>query len=183
MDTELMHKGSIRLNSGEMLRLRDVADRYLGVVRGSVWVTQEGDTRDHVVRAGEHFRFDRGGLALVWPLDDTASLVLEDGIVRENKFEPQVIAVTRNNWFAHLPELERRAHRMRAEAIGQATGQALAALANGLKSLWHQASQVLSASIYALQTARKLPSLGDSTVADNDVHRDRIDRLSKALTG
>lgn len=180
MNTELMHRGSIGLNLGEMLRLRDAGGRYLGVVDGAVWITQENDTHDHVLRAGEHFRFDRGGLALVWPLDGSARLVLEDGLVAESKVEPQVISVTRHAWLADWPYFERRARQMRAEAIGQVTGQALAAVAKSLTTLWGQITRVFSAASRALLTARNLPALADSTLNDIGVHRDQIKRIANS---
>jgi uncharacterized protein YjiS (DUF1127 family) len=179
MDTGLLHKGAIGLNDGEILRLRDAKGRHIGVVHGTVWVTQEGDQRDYVVRAGEHFRFDRGGLALVRPLNGTARLVFEDGLVPKRKAEPQIISVTRYNWFAHLPELERRARRMRNEAIGQA----FATLRRGLTTLWDRIGKAVSAAIQALETARELPELSDSTLKDIGLYRDQIDRITKTLHG
>jgi hypothetical protein len=35
------------------------------VHRGTLWLTQEGDRRDYVIGAGESFRFDRAGRAVV----------------------------------------------------------------------------------------------------------------------
>jgi uncharacterized protein YjiS (DUF1127 family) len=179
MDTELLHRGSIALNQGELLRVRDAAGRNLCVVRGAVWITQEGDTCDHVVRAGEHFRFDRDGLALVWPLNEAARLVLEEGIVAQHPSQPQRVAVTRTNGFVLAPALERRARRMRSEAIGQAMGQALAMLAQSLKPLWGQLRQVLAAAMRAPHTARRLPALSDSMLKDIGLHRDQVRRLSQ----
>jgi uncharacterized protein YjiS (DUF1127 family) len=179
MDTELMRQGSIALNQGEILRVRDAASRCIGVMRGTVWITQEGDTCDHVVRAGEHFCFDRSGLALVWPLNDAARLVLEDGIVTEHRAALQSIAVTRDNGLARAPELERRARRMRSEAIGRATGLVLAALARSVKTLWGQISPVLMAAVQAVHTARELPALSDSMLKDIGLQRDQINRIAQ----
>jgi ferric-dicitrate binding protein FerR (iron transport regulator) len=53
------------LAHGSVMRLENPQDVELTVERGQVWITQEGDTADFVVRSGESFRFDRGGLALV----------------------------------------------------------------------------------------------------------------------
>jgi hypothetical protein len=180
VDSELMHQGSIGLELGNLLRVRDAAGRYLSVVHGTVWITQEGDTCDHVVRAGEHFHFDRDGLALVWPLGDSARLVLEGGIVAEHPSQPERIAVTRANGLAYLPALERRARRMRAEAIGQAIGQRLSTFAHSLTALWGQISQVLAVAIQAPHVARKLPALSDSTLKDIGLHRDQISRIAEA---
>ena len=53
------------------LARRDVVDLdgavgvELQVHRGTVWLTQEGDTRDIVVGAGEAFRLDREGRAVI----------------------------------------------------------------------------------------------------------------------
>jgi uncharacterized protein YjiS (DUF1127 family) len=69
--------GVIGLTPGAPLRLQDAAGRHLSVVDGTVWVTQQGDPRDPVLAAGETFRFDRNGLALVTPLSGPAQVVLE----------------------------------------------------------------------------------------------------------
>jgi uncharacterized protein YjiS (DUF1127 family) len=179
VDTELMHHGSIALNPSELLRLRDAAGRQLSVVHGIAWITQESDSCDHVVRAGEHFRFDRDGLALVWPLDDAVRLLLEDGIVAEHPTQQEPITVTRNNWFAHSPELERRARRMRTEAIGQATWLVLAMLAKGLNTLMGQIGQVLAAVFQAVHTARELRTLSDSTLKGIGQRRGQISRVAR----
>jgi len=72
--------GAVRLARGKPLRLQDPAGRHLSVLDGSVWVTQQGDPRDPVLVAGETFRFDRDGLALVTPLGGPAQVVLEDAL-------------------------------------------------------------------------------------------------------
>jgi hypothetical protein len=180
MDTDLMQYGAIGLHRGELLRLRDAGGHFLGVVAGTVWITQENDTQDRVLSAGEHFRFDRGGLALVWPLDGSAKLMLEDGLVAERHLAPQVISVTRLAWLPERAFFERRARQMRAEAIGQATGQVLAAIAQCVKMLWGQFVRVYSATSQALLMARNLPALADSTLKDIGVHRDQIKRIANS---
>ena len=37
-------------------------------LRGSLWITQDGDPRDIVLEAGESFTVDRRGPAIVWAL-------------------------------------------------------------------------------------------------------------------
>jgi uncharacterized protein YjiS (DUF1127 family) len=179
VDNELMYQGSIGLAPGNILRVREAAGRCVGIVRGTVWITQAGDTCDHLVRAGGHFCFDRDGLALVWPLGDSVRLLLEQGIVAQPS-PPEPLAVTRNNWFVYLPALEHRARRMRSEAIGQAIGLGLATLAQSLKALWRQISPVVAAAFQAVNTARNLPALSDSTLKDIGLRRDQISRLAQA---
>lgn len=49
---------------GRTLRIRNGADFQIKVVTGCLWVTQEHDTRDHVLDAGESFRVSRDGMTL-----------------------------------------------------------------------------------------------------------------------
>ena len=49
----------------DVVALEDAAGLELRVHRGLVWLTQEGDTRDIVMRAGEAFLLDRRGRATV----------------------------------------------------------------------------------------------------------------------
>lgn len=69
--------GVIRLERSRPLRLQRANGRRLSVVSGTVWITQQGDPRDPVLEAGETFRFDDDGLALVTPLGGAAQVVLE----------------------------------------------------------------------------------------------------------
>lgn len=41
-------------------------------LRGDLWITQDGDQRDIVLRAGESFTLDRRGPAMVWALSDAS---------------------------------------------------------------------------------------------------------------
>jgi hypothetical protein len=53
------------LVGSEVFRLEDARDLQVRVESGTVWITQERDTRDVMLRAGESFRFDRNGTALL----------------------------------------------------------------------------------------------------------------------
>jgi hypothetical protein len=50
---------------GRTLRIRDGKGFDLQVAAGCLWVTQQGDTTDHVLEAGESFRVTRDGDTLV----------------------------------------------------------------------------------------------------------------------
>jgi hypothetical protein len=57
-------KGSVSIPRGSMLRIDDGAGLLLRVWEGEVWVTQEGSSRDHLLRAGQRFRVERDGAAI-----------------------------------------------------------------------------------------------------------------------
>ena len=49
----------------ELVKLDDARETTLRVTRGTLWITLEDDTRDVVLKAGDAFTIDRGGLTLV----------------------------------------------------------------------------------------------------------------------
>lgn len=61
---EYLVQGSIPMTRGSILRVEDGRGLTLYVWEGAVWLTQEGDSRDRYVGAGECFRLDRQGVAI-----------------------------------------------------------------------------------------------------------------------
>ncbi len=57
-------KGSVNIPRGSMLRIDEGAGMLLYVWEGEVWFTQEGSSKDHLLRAGHWFRVERGGASL-----------------------------------------------------------------------------------------------------------------------
>ena len=49
----------------ELVKLDGARGTTLRVTRGTLWITLEDDTRDVVLKAGDAFTIDRGGLTLV----------------------------------------------------------------------------------------------------------------------
>ena len=49
---------------GAVLRIEDEPGTVIRVWSGALWVTQEGDQRDHYLTAGASFTLDRDGAAL-----------------------------------------------------------------------------------------------------------------------
>lgn len=64
--------GRLAIGSGSTLRLDDSEGMLLYVWHGSVWLTQERDRRDHLLKAGDSFRLDRAGTALISPFREDA---------------------------------------------------------------------------------------------------------------
>lgn len=71
---------SIAVRNGQPLRLEHGYGRRITVLEGHIWVTQDGDSRDIVLGAGEDFRFDRHTAAVVSALDGDARIVREAGV-------------------------------------------------------------------------------------------------------
>ncbi len=62
-------QGSLHLTHGSLLRVDDGADMVAYVWEGVVWLTQDGDLADRIVAAGEAFRLDRNGTAVLCALE------------------------------------------------------------------------------------------------------------------
>jgi len=62
---EQIGNDAIGLPRGKTLRIEDASGALLHVWQGEVWITQQGSTKDHVLTAGQTFRLDRDGVALV----------------------------------------------------------------------------------------------------------------------
>ena len=71
MNLELNQDG-LCLKPKQMLKVRNGAGHAILCHSGSLWLTQYGDGRDIVLGAGESFRFDRDGLALVQALEQSS---------------------------------------------------------------------------------------------------------------
>ena len=61
----LEHGTIIELLSRDVVRLPDVRGATLRVTRGTLWITQEGDPQDVVLRAGDTWAVERNGLTVV----------------------------------------------------------------------------------------------------------------------
>lgn len=73
--------GAVRLAPHQILRLRDSAGSTVCAVEGSVWITEENQSGDIVLRAGEGgasscYRLRKPGLAVINPLGGTAAVSL-----------------------------------------------------------------------------------------------------------
>ena len=71
---------SIPVHNNQPVRLQNGFGRRITVIEGNVWVTQDGDPRDIVLRAGDDFRFDRPVDAIVSALGGDARIAYEDGV-------------------------------------------------------------------------------------------------------
>lgn len=68
--------GSVLVPRQRALRLEDGDGRRVAVVAGDVWITQRGQSRDIVLRAGEECLLERGRDTVVSALGGDARIVL-----------------------------------------------------------------------------------------------------------
>jgi len=66
---EYLVQGSLGLTRGSMLRIEDGRDMLLYVWEGEVWLTEEGERRDRILKAGQWHRLERQGAAVGYALD------------------------------------------------------------------------------------------------------------------
>ena len=59
---------SLGMPRGSMLRIDDGAGVTVYVLQGQLWITEEGNLKDHLVETGQWFRVRRGGTALAHAL-------------------------------------------------------------------------------------------------------------------
>jgi hypothetical protein len=67
MEGYIVH-GGIGMARGSLARIDDGKGLALELWDGELWVTQEGDRRDHFVRPGQRFVVDRDGPVLAYAL-------------------------------------------------------------------------------------------------------------------
>lgn len=62
---EFLVQGSLPLDEGGMVVIDDGREMLLYVWRGLVWVTQEGEHADRVLKQGDWMRVERGGRTVI----------------------------------------------------------------------------------------------------------------------
>ncbi|HEU4646142.1 MAG TPA: DUF2917 domain-containing protein [Burkholderiales bacterium] len=66
---EYIVQGSLGLTRGSLLRVEDGQDLLVYVWEGELWLTEEGERTDRILRAGEWYRLERNGTAVGYALD------------------------------------------------------------------------------------------------------------------
>ena len=76
----------IEVHPSRLVSLQVGAGRHLTNVRGTAWITLDGDPRDVILEPGDSHTFERSGRAVVQALGGDAELVAEDGIEVDRDF-------------------------------------------------------------------------------------------------
>ncbi len=72
-----MNNRILNLVKGDFLELADARGTTLRVTRGTLWVTQENDSRDLMLAAGDTWTIERHGLTVVEARGDAAVVVID----------------------------------------------------------------------------------------------------------
>ena len=71
-----LRQSMICLEAGQVLSLDDAEGTTLAAERGTLWVTEEGDARDHIIEPGETFVIAKAGRTVVQAMQ-SASISLQ----------------------------------------------------------------------------------------------------------
>jgi predicted ABC-class ATPase len=126
-----LDQASIGLAKAAHLRLHDAAGSTVAVLWGAVWLTQEDDSRDYELRAGESMVIRAGGVTLVTAFSDSAVSVLEPCDERAtSQAEPK-----RELSAAELEHHTKRAKQLRNQYAGLLLARVKRAVANNFRRL------------------------------------------------
>jgi hypothetical protein len=114
MNIRLDHT-AVRLAEGETISVIDGKGARVAVTSGRVWVTQEHDIRDVLLKVGQSFVLDRNGTAIVEALKD-AEIALEAPRDEAKTRPARASALTALAVFGHPRGSDRRDYVLR-EAV------------------------------------------------------------------
>lgn len=66
----------LELGRKQTLQLAQARGERVRCLRGTLWITQEGDREDHIVSAGEDFTVNRDGVTLVTVIQSPSTLMV-----------------------------------------------------------------------------------------------------------
>lgn len=71
-----LQSGGLRLDQGQLLKMRDAAGSTVCALEGAVWITEDHQLKDIVLEEGECYRLRNPGLAIVHALSGPAAVAL-----------------------------------------------------------------------------------------------------------
>ena len=93
----------VELGSGELVEMNDARGTTLRVTRGKLWITQERDRNDVVLRAGDVWTVERQGLTVIEAQDQaTVCIVGVGAALNRTRNRPLGLAGRIGAWFASL---------------------------------------------------------------------------------
>jgi hypothetical protein len=83
---------ALQLAPGHLLRVENGQGLLVTVLRGEIWLTEEGDHSDHCLLAGESHRIEQAGLCLIYACEP-CDLALAAPRVRERPDTRAVVSL------------------------------------------------------------------------------------------
>jgi len=71
-----LQAGGLRLDQGQMLKVRDSVGSTVCALEGAVWITEDHQLKDIVLEEGQCYRLQNPGLAIVHALSGPAAVSL-----------------------------------------------------------------------------------------------------------
>lgn len=72
-----LDQSTIQLTQGKLISLPDAEGSTVAVLWGSVWLTQDGDSRDYELNSGESFTIRGDGMIVISAFENSAVTILE----------------------------------------------------------------------------------------------------------
>jgi hypothetical protein len=98
----------IELDAREAVTLNDVRGSTLRVTRGTLWLTQENDTHDVILRTGDNWMVERQGATVLEAQDDTIVCVVGRHVEPTQASANDANYVDWRNWVDRLMSLSGR---------------------------------------------------------------------------
>ena len=140
-----LDQSTIQLTEGNLISLPDAKGSTVAVLWGSVWLTQDGDSRDYEINAGESFTIRGNGLVIVSAFEQTALTVLQPcedasrATAHGKTDDRHAVRYLSGNELQHYTRI---AHELRAQYVASSMGSLGNALRRGLATLGHYASEL-----------------------------------------
>lgn len=71
-----LQSGGLRLDRGQLLKVRDAVGSTVCALEGAVWITEDHQLKDIVLEQGQCYQLRNPGLAIVHALSGPASVTL-----------------------------------------------------------------------------------------------------------
>ena len=140
-----LDQSTIQLTEGNLISLPDGEGSSVAVLWGSVWLTQDGDSRDYELNAGESFTIRGDGMIVISAFENSAVTILQPcedasrATAHGNIGYRNAVRYISGNELQHHT---RMAHELRAQYVAGLMQSLGHALRRGLAKLGYYASEL-----------------------------------------
>lgn len=140
-----LDQSTMQLTKGKLISLPRTEGSTVAVLWGSVWLTQDGDSRDYELNAGELFTIRSDGMVLISAFENSAVTILQPcentshttaHSNTDDRYSVRYISGDELQHYTHV------AHALRAQYVAGLMESLGNALRRGLATLGHYASEL-----------------------------------------